>query len=136
MRSFLAVLGIVGLALSLTATAIAQTPEESAIRSAISRQLDAFNRDDAATAFAIASPGIQQHFGDAATFAQMVQRSFPQIRRSRSHRFLKLETVDDKLIQRVLIQGDGGTIVARYEMIEVDGGWRINGCAMEKAEGA
>jgi hypothetical protein len=130
-------LGIIGFALSLFAfPAAAQAPEEIAIRSVISRQLAAFNRDDTAAAFALASPGIQKHFGDAATFAGMVERSFPQIRRSRSHRFLKFEIVEDKVIQRVLIQSDAGTVIARYEMIGVDGTWRINGCAVEKADGA
>ena len=30
---------------------------------------------------------------------------------------------------------DGGSVVARYEMIEIDGVRRINGCAIEQAEG-
>ena len=116
--------------------AVAQAPAEQAIHDVIARQLEAMQRDDHAAAFAFASPAIQAMFGDAATFMRMVAQGFPQVHRSRSHRFLKLEIVDDKLIQRVLIESDTGTVVAQYEMVEVDGAWRINGCRLEKAEGA
>ena len=117
-------------------TALAQTSPELAIREIITRQLDAMNRDDQAAAFAIASPSIQQMFGDAPTFMGMVARGYPQVHHSRGHRFLKLEVIDDRLVQRVLVESDAGTVVARYEMIEIDGTWRINGCSIEAAEGA
>ncbi len=116
--------------------AVAQHPDEARIREVITRQLDAMNRGDHAAAFAIASPAIQTMFQDAPTFMRMVQLGYPQVYRSRNHRFLKLDTSDGRLIQRVLIESDAGTVVARYEMIEIDGRWRINGCAIEQAEGA
>ena len=102
----------------------------------IARQLDAMNRGDHAAAFAIASPTIQTMFGDAPNFMRMVELGYPQVFRSRSHRFLRLDTTDGQLIQRVLIESDAGTVVARYEMVEIDGVWRINGCSIEKPEGA
>ena len=118
-------------------TAAAAEPPNPAIEVVITRQLEAFRRDDAAAAFAIASPFIQGTFGDAGTFVMMVERGFRPIRRSERHRFLNLDTVEGRLIQRVLIDGaDGSTAVARYEMIVVDGQWRINGCALEKGEAA
>lgn len=116
--------------------AVAQTLDESRIREAITRQLDAMNRADDAAAFAIASPAIQTMFQDAPTFMRMVQLGYPQVYHSRGHRFLKLDTSDGRLIQRVLIESDAGTVVARYEMVEIDGAWRINGCTIEQAEGA
>jgi Domain of unknown function (DUF4864) len=116
--------------------AVAQAPSEQAIRDVITRQLEAMNRDDQATAFAIASPAIQQLFGDALTFMGMVANGYPQVHHSRGHRFLKLEVIDDRLVQRVLIESEAGTVVARYEMIALDGVWRINGCTIEAAEGA
>ena len=112
----------------------AQAPDESALRSAITRQLDALNRSDQDQAFAIASPMIQKMFQDAPTFMRMVQAGYPQIFRSRTHRFLKLDTSDGRLIQRVLIESAAGTVVARYEMVEIDGVWRINGCAVEAGQ--
>jgi hypothetical protein len=114
----------------------AQTEQEAAIRDVITRQLEALRRGDAHAAFAVASPAIQAMFGDAAKFMGMVERGYPQIWRSRSHRFLRLETIDGKPVQRVLIESAAGTIVARYEMAELAGTWRINGVSVEKSDGA
>ena len=122
--------------LALTSTVLAQSPRETAIREVIARQLDAMMRGDEMAAFAFASPAIQSTFGDAANFMRMVERGYPQVYRSRRHDFLKLETFNDRLIQRVLIESDAGTVVARYEMVEIDGVWRIDGCSIELAEGA
>jgi hypothetical protein len=129
------ILGFV-LLLALAPVASAQAPDESGIRAVISSQLEAMNRGDGTAAFAFASPMIQSMFGDAPTFMRMVQNGYPQVYRSRSHRFLKLDSAEGRLIQRVLIESEAGTVVARYEMVEIDGRWRINGCTIEKAEGA
>jgi len=123
------------LLLASTATAIAQSPQETAIRGVIARQLQAMQRGDGMAAFALASPAIQWLFGDAANFMRMVELGYPQVYRSRGHRFLQLDTSQGRLIQRVLIESDAGTVVARYEMVEVDGAWRINGCSLEPTEG-
>ena len=122
--------------LAIASTAIAQSPQETAIRGVIARQLEAMNRGDEAAAFALASPAIQSQFGDATNFMRMVERGYPQVYRSRSHRFLKLDSTEGRLIQRVLIESDTGTVVARYEMVAIDGAWRINGCSLEQTEGA
>lgn len=124
------------LPLACSPATIAQPADETALRGTITRQLEAMNRDDGAAAFAIASPMIQDMFQDPPTFMRMVQIGYPQVYHSRSHRFLKLESTDGRLFQRVLIESDSGTVVARYEMIEIDGAWRINGCMIERAEGA
>lgn len=135
MRGCAYLFGLVVL-LAWAPVARAQAPDESEIREVITRQLDALKRGDEAAAFAIASPAIQTMFQDAPTFMRMVQLGYPQVYRSRSHRFLKLDSLDGRLIQRVLIESDAGTVVARYEMVEIDGVWRINGCTLEQAEGA
>ena len=129
----LSIVILVGLAVP---AALAQVPNGAGIRETITRQLEAMKRDDGVAAFAIASPAIQTMFGDAANFMSMVARGYPQVHHSRSHRFLKLDTSDGKLVQRVLIESDAGTVVARYEMVQIDGVWRINGCMIEKLEGA
>jgi hypothetical protein len=66
---------------------------------------------------------------------RMVELGYPQVYRSRGHRFLQLDASQGRLIQRVLIESDAGTVVARYDMVEVDGAWRINGCSLEPTEG-
>ena len=114
----------------------AQTSPETAIRATISAQLDAMNKRDDAAAFAIASPMIQQMFGTASTFMTMVERSYPQVFKSRGVRFLNLTTVDGQLTQRVVIDSDAGTVIGNYQMIEVDNVWRINGCQFEKRDDA
>lgn len=118
-----------------TATAaIAVTVSDTAIREVISQQLNAINNDDGQAAFAIASPNIQTMFGSPATFMSMVERGYPQIYRSRSHRFLNIDDSSGTLQQRVLVEGETGSVIVRYEMIEIDGRWRINGCIIEKVE--
>jgi len=114
----------------------AHSATETAIRDVIGRQLEAMNRGDGVAAFAFASPAIQSIFGDAANFMRMVERGYPQIYRSRQHRFLQLDSTGGERIQRVLIESDAGTIIARYEMVEIDGTWRINGCTIEATPGA
>ncbi len=117
-------------------SASAQNASEPAIKATISAQLDAMNRRDDAAAFAIASPMIQQMFGTPTTFMNMVERSYPQVFKSRSIRFLGLTTVDGQLTQRVVIESDAGTVIGNYQMIQVDDVWRINGCAFEKRDDA
>jgi hypothetical protein len=129
-------LGVMLMLVWTCASALAQAPNEAAIRDAITRQLEAMRRGDGNAAFAIASPGIQGVFKDPASFMGMVARAYPQIHRSRGHRFLKLEAADGKLIQRVVIESEAGTVIAKYEMVEIDGVWRINGVALEKTDGA
>jgi len=115
---------------------VAQSATETAIRDVIGRQLEAMNRGDGVAAFAFASPAIQSIFGDAANFMRMVERGYPQIYRSRRHRFLQLDRSGAELIQRVLIESDSGSVVARYEMLKIEGTWRINGCTIEPPEAA
>jgi hypothetical protein len=134
MRKSIATLAAI-LLLASAATGIAQSPQETAIRGVIARQLQAMQRGDGMAAFALASPAIQWLFGDAANFMRMVELGYPQVYRSRGHRFLQLDASQGRLIQRVLIESDAGTVVARYEMVEVDGAWRINGCSLEPTEG-
>ena len=123
------------LTLLLSVPALAQDPRDAEIQSAISRQVDAFRRDDANGAYAIASPTIQEMFGTAGNFLEMVQRGYPQVYRPRSLTFGKLQEVDGKLLQRVIIQGpDGAIVTAVYEMVQIDGRWRINGCYLLAAK--
>ena len=116
--------------------AVAEEASEAAIHDVITRQLDAIKKDDASEAFAIASPDIQTIFGTSATFMSMVQRGFPQIFRSVGHRFLNIDRSTGKLKQRVLIESAQSSVVVQYDMIEIDGHWRINGCVIEKVDEA
>lgn len=123
---------IVALALPVAAMA---GEREDAFRSVITGQLEAFKRDDGRQAFSFASPTIQGLFGSAETFMAMVERGYPQVFRARTYEFLNTVEVDGKTYQRVRITGaEGDTVVAQYEMVEVDGVWRINGCFLTRPE--
>jgi hypothetical protein len=135
MWTYARILGVMTL-LAWAQGAFAQSSDETPIRDVITRQLDAMKRGDETAAFAIASLAIQAMFLGAPTFMRMVRLGYPQVYRSRSHRFLELDHSDGRLIQRVLIESGINTVVARYEMIQIDGLWRINGCTLEQAEGA
>ena len=117
-------------------TALAEEARDAAIHEVVTRQLDAIKKDDATTAYSIASPTIQMMFGNSAAFMSMVQRGFPQIYRSIGHKFLNIDTSAGTVMQRVLIESEKGSVIVRYEMIEIDGNWRINGCMIEKVDDA
>jgi hypothetical protein len=76
-------------------------------------------------------------FRDHANFLRMVAVAYPQVHRAEAHRLLRLEAgADGRLVQRVLLSGPRGTVVALYEMVEIDGVWRINGCTIERGSDA
>ena len=118
-------------------TAPVSPADHQAIERVITSQLDAFTRDAADAAFSLASPNIQSLFGDAPPFMAMVQQAYPLVYRPRSFTFEQLVTVDDRIIQHVLIIGpDGAPALALYSMErEPDGTWRIDGCTLTRPPG-
>ena len=120
------VLGVLAI-LVLAGAWRAEAGREAGIKAAIGGQLQAFGRGDTAHAFALGSPTIKDTFGSADQFAAMVAKSTAQLYRPQSFKFLSLARTDGKLIQRVRVQGaDGSVVTALYEMVKVDGEWRIN----------
>jgi hypothetical protein len=123
---------------SFAPAAPAQAPDkdEQAIRDVISRQLEAFKRDDAAAAFALASEGIRAQFGSADNFMQMVRASYPAVYRPASVRFEKIGLVGGVTTQAVaLTDSEGRAWLALYPMQREKEGWRINGCQLVRAPG-
>ncbi len=102
----------------------------------ISKQIAAFKRDDAKTAFSIASPMIQKRFRTPEFFLQMVARGYPQVYRPKSFRFAERAKLEGRTLQKVVVVGPSGAeVTAIYEMMQVDGQWRINGCQILKPKG-
>lgn len=122
---------------ALAAPALGGDAREQPIRDVITQQLEAFRRDDADSAFAIASPKIQEMFGNPSRFMAMVTGAYAAVHRPRTVRFKELiDLGNGRLVQTVLVQGpDGAFMMALYEMVEIDGRWRINGCVLEAAPG-
>jgi ketosteroid isomerase-like protein len=106
--------------------------DRAAIATVIERQMAAFAKDDAATAFSFASPAIQHQFGSPDTFLQMVENGYPAVYRPRSVSFREARRAEDRVIQEVDIIGpDGNGVRAFYVMArEADGSWRIDGVSL------
>ena len=110
--------------------------DSEAIRATITAQMEAFRLGNDAAAFAIAAPDIQARFGDAEAFSAMVERAYPQVYRPHSITFLDLIEANGLLVKQVLITGRNGLeTLALYEMIKIDGDWRINGCMLAQPPG-
>jgi len=130
-----ALLGAAMLALACSAAAQELGREEvGAMQRVIDAQLDAFARDDEQGAFAFASPGIQERFGTAATFAQMVREQYAVVYRPASRAFLQPVVEEGTVIFPVQLSDREGRVwVALYTMQRVAGVWRIAGCQLVPA---
>lgn len=136
MRAISRLLVLVLPLLALPATAQDIPPGDArAIHDVIQSQLDAFQRDDASTAYSYASPSIQQMFTTPDIFMEMVKTGYQPVYRPREVEFRDLGDVNGSLVQDVFLVGpDGKPVIARYIMQkQPDGSWRINGCVLAKA---
>ena len=106
------------------------TADRLGIQTVIEQQLKAFRQDDAAGAFAFASPSIQAKFGTPAVFLRMVQTAYQPVYRSRHVTFKALQLTDGVPTQAVFLVGpDGVPVMAFYLMQkQPDGAWKIDGC--------
>lgn len=111
--------------------------EERQLREVIQAQLDAFQRDDGAAAFALATPGIRATFGDADTFMAMVKTSYAVVYRPKTVAFGAAMLVDGVVVQPVrLTDNEGRAWLALYPMEKQPGGeWRTAGCQLSRLAG-
>jgi hypothetical protein len=106
----------------------AQDARAGAVVGTIQSQLDAFQRDDFATAFTFASPNIKRLFGNPSRFGQMVRNGYPMVWRPAEVQFLDFKDVGGRVSQTVLFRDANGVLVVlEYFMIETDQGWQIDG---------
>jgi hypothetical protein len=100
------------------------------IRGVIHRQIDAFRRDDAHSAFALVSPGVQQAFGTPERFLDTVRMAYRAVYRPSAVSFLDLGVMGGDVVQPVQVTDRTGAVwVAYYAMQrQRDGSWRTNGC--------
>jgi hypothetical protein len=126
-------IGLLGLLLPLAATASegqVTGADVAEIRAVIHRQIDAFRRDDAHSAFALVSPGVQQAFGTPERFLDTVRMAYRAVYRPTSVSFLELIVMGGDVVQQVQVTDRSGSVwVAYYAMQrQKDGSWRTNGC--------
>jgi ketosteroid isomerase-like protein len=112
-------------------------PDRQAIRGIIERQIDAFRRDDAAGAFAFATPALQTLFGTKERFMSMVQQGYKPVYRQRSVTFTELRDTPAGPAQSVLLQDENGAQWLAVYTLErqPDGTWKIAGCTLERDPG-
>lgn len=102
----------------------------------ISRQLDAFARDDAAAAYALAVPGFKTMFADPDAFMAMVRDKYAPVYRHRSVDFGDpVVDGDDIAISATLVDNDNQVWTAIYKLAkQPDGQWLIGGCLLLKSD--
>ena len=102
------------------------------VRQVVESQLKALAEGRAGDAFAFASPSIQRQFGDAAGFAEMVERSYPMLVHPASIGFFVPSTHHGAVLQAVHFRDvDGHLWRAVYELErQPDRSWRIDGCVV------
>jgi len=124
--------------LSLGSAHAADEAGRAAARDTVARQIEAFRRDDATTAYAQAAPAIQGMFPSPDTFLAMVRQGYAAVYRARSFSVERIEDVgEDGLALGVKLQDEAGVDwMALYTLErQSDGAWRITGCQLAKAPG-
>jgi len=122
-----------------SATFAVDAAARDAAKATVERQIDAFSRDDAATAYAQAAPAIQGLFPTPETFIAMVRQGYGAVYRNRRYSVDRIEDAgDDEVALGVTLQDEDGTDWAALYSLEKqpDGAWRITGCRLMKAPGS
>ena len=105
-------------------------------RAIVERQFDAFQRNDAEAAYALASPAIKEMFVDADRFLAMVRDRYAPVYRHRSVEFGAFkESGDEASLQATLVDNDNVVWTALYSLgRQENGDWLISGCVLVKSE--
>ncbi|KQP09918.1 topoisomerase II [Methylobacterium sp. Leaf99] len=125
-------------ALTVGAAQAADEAGRDAARATVTRQIEAFRKDDAATAYAQAAPVIQGMFPSADTFLAMVRKGYAAVYRARTYSVDRVEDVGPEGVALgVKLQDEAGADwLALYTLEkQPDGAWRITGCQLTKAPG-
>lgn len=111
---------------------VAEAP--AALHETIDRQIAAIARKDYDEAFSYASPQIQRRFVTPENFGEMVRLGYPMVQGAQRHVFGAIQPIGPRLRQTVVITDQTGRAwIADYDMIEIDGAWRIDGVQLRRA---
>ncbi len=116
--------------------ALAFTNEDRAeSRAVIERQIEAFRREDGATAFSFASPELQMLFHDPDRFMAMVRNGYQPVYRPKTYSFSGDAETAEGLSETLTIEdADGQAWTALYTLEkQPDGSWKITSCHLVKA---
>lgn len=109
--------------------------DTAAAQAIIQSQVEAFKRDDAAGAYALASPLIHELFPQADLFMGMVQTGYPPVYRHKRFEFgAATISPEGKIMQRVgIVDTDDVAWEALYTLErQDDGSLKISGCMLLK----
>ena len=126
---------VIAFMISLAAPAYAADDAADA-RSVITSQVEAFSRDDAATAYGFASPLLHELFPQAEMFMGMVRGGYPPVYRHKSFQLGEFSTADGRMTQRAnIIDANGAAWEAVYSLERQDDGTlKISGCSLVKMD--
>jgi len=127
---------LTGLLVSLPA---GQAQEPDTLKSIISRQIEAFRKNDGATAFGFASLQLRAIFQSPDRFMEMVRRQYAPVYRPEKFRFgqTSLETAGRPVQIVDIVDQHGRLWRAVYAFVQhPDGTWRIAGVQLEKRPGS
>jgi ketosteroid isomerase-like protein len=139
MRALMRMIEALALAAALwAATASAQESTAARSRAIVERQFDAFARDDAQGAYALADPAIKEMFVDADRFMAMVRKDYAPVYRHRSVEFGAFaQSGDEASLEATLVDSDNVEWTALYSLRkEANGDWLISGCVLVKSANA
>ncbi len=103
--------------------------DKTVIRQVIEEQLQAFQQDDAVTAFSLTSPAIQRKFDTPENFMAMVKAKYQAVYCPRSVMFRGFATIDDYPARVAMVMGQDGNLVQAVYIMQhqSDLSWRIHG---------
>ena len=118
--------------------AFAEDLTAASSRTLVERQFDAFERDDAQAAYALAAPTIKDMFSDADHFMAMVRDHYAPVYRHRTAEFGAFKASGDEAsLEATLVDNDNVVWTALYSFRRLSNGdWLISGCVLAKAEGS
>lgn len=129
MRSDLKVLSVALSFVLAAPSAYSGEADQSAARTVIQNQIEAFKGGRDAEAYSYAAPTIKGYFPDVSTFMDMVKRGYPQVYAPQSYDFGRVkEAADGTIAQELNVIGpDGKSWKALYSLKrQSDGSWKIN----------
>jgi len=107
---------------------------QAAIQEVIQSQISAFATGNLGVAWGYASPGIQDMLQTPEYFGAMVERGFPMVWRPGEVTFQGLGNRNGRPVQRVQVfDAEGRAHLLDYEMVQVDGNWRVSAVEIVRA---
>ena len=126
----------VGLSLALAATpAFARDAGGTEAQALIQRQLEAFQHNDAAGAFALASPGLKETYANPKNFMDSVRSGNTPFFNRRMTEYQDFVAAGDDATQTLVLVDDDSTVwTVVYKLArQPDGSWLIDGVVLAKS---